>query len=319
MTMQSNNIRFTRAVETELSLRKSLARKIYKEKRNMLERKYPDILSIEREINDIAIDIANKIVNMPSESETLCRLAEGLIDSKRNQLNNKLIEYGLPVDYLDEQYVCATCRDTGIINGNMCSCIRQLAVNSLFDGSGLNPSENFDSYREDLITDERQRRAALRIRDYCYEYAVQFPNCDKRDLLLIGAPGVGKTYLLNCIGGKLLSTGYSVLKLTASRLIQTVIDGFKSSLSERPDFLLPELLIIDDLGAEPMIKNVTVETLLSVICERQDANRATLFATNCKTNALEDMYGSRIVSRMLAPRTAKVILIDSVNLRMLNK
>ena len=119
-----------------------------------------------------------------------------------------------------------------------------------------------------------------RIRDAAEAYANAFPNNERRDLLYQGETGVGKTYLLNCIGGRVLERGYSVLKISAYKLIQLTLDNLRNEPSERPDYILPDLLIIDDLGTEPMIRNITIETLLSIVCERQDLDKATIIATN---------------------------------------
>ena len=108
----------------------------------------------------------------------------------------------------------------------------------------------------------------------------------------------------------------SVLKLSAYNLIGRILDTLHSDPSERPDFAMPELLIIDDLGTEPMVNNVTVECLLSIICERQDKGLATLFATNLDTEKLIERYGERIVSRLLSPRTVKIIPVETANVRL---
>ncbi len=150
-----------------------------------------------------------------------------------------------------------------------------------------------------------------RIRDAAEAYANAFPNNERRDLLYQGETGVGKTYLLNCIGGRVLERGYSVLKISAYKLIQLTLDNLRNEPSERPDYILPDLLIVDDLGTEPMIRNITIETLLSIVCERQDLDKATIIATNLAVtdedgvDTLQSVYGERFASRFMAPRTAK--------------
>ena len=64
------------------------------------------------------------------------------------------------------------------------------------------------------------------------------------------------------------------------------------------DVITADLLLIDDLGTEPMLKNVTVEYLLLVIEERQTKGRATLVTTNLDTDGILLRYGERIYSRL---------------------
>ena len=161
-----------------------------------------------------------------------------------------------------------------------------------------------------------------RIRDAAEAYANAFPNNERRDLLYQGETGVGKTYLLNCIGGRVLERGYSVLKISAYKLIQLTLDNLRNEPSERPDYILPDLLIIDGLGTEPMIRNITIETLLSIVCERQDLDKATIIATNLAVtdedgvDTLQSVYGERFASRFMAPRTAKIQRVRTQNVRL---
>ena len=146
--------------------------------------------------------------------------------------------------------------------------------------------------------------------------------------------GVGKTYLINCIGCRLLTRGYSVLKISAGRLIDITMQTLRADESEKPDFILPDLLIIDDLGTEPMINNITIETLLSILCRRQDQNKATVIASNLaiadmgnrsdsadkqqiRAETISSRYGERFASRLMAPRTSKLQWIQTENVRLM--
>ena len=184
-----------------------------------------------------------------------------------------------------------------------------------FSGSGVDPEMSFENYRHDLIEDPRERRANENICAFCLDYADSFPDNALSDMLLLGAPGVGKTYLLNCIGDRVLKNGYSVLKISANKLVARVLDSIRDKELERPDFVLPDLLLIDDLGAEPLLENITVETLLSILCDRQEEKKATVIASNLDPAALNEYYGERIVSRLIDVNRSKVIKITTPSLR----
>ena len=310
------NTTISRVVENEANRRAAAARKAAEERLKSLDSVCPRIAQLQREIRDTAIDFSRKIMDSPADADALNALANDIVADKRGQIARELADHGLPADYLETQYVCPVCRDTGYTKGGVCACMSQAVINASFSECGVNPNENFDNFRFDLLKDAKQQRAMRKIHDYCLNYAENFPDNELRDILLIGVPGVGKTYLLNCIGGRVLANGGSVLKLTAYNLIGRILDTLHDDPSERPDFAMPELLIIDDLGAEPMVMNVTVECLLSIICERQDKGLATLIATNLDTDELTERYGSRIVSRLLSPRTVKIIPIETANVRL---
>ena len=68
-------------------------------------------------------------------------------------------------------------------------------------------------------------------------------------------------------------------------------DGF-TSLIDAP------LLLIDDLGTEPMMRNITVEYLFTLLNERALNKRHTVIATNLTPPLLKERYGERIMSRL---------------------
>ncbi len=317
MMMTSKGIAFSRAAEAELSARRLRSERETKARRSKVRGEYPAIKSILDEITDIGIEFADKMIASPRDADALQTLASGLIEKKKTELAEALVSNGLPADYLEPVYVCPVCRDTGKDGFEICACIKQLAIENMFSGSGLNGGETFETFRHDLISDPRESKALERIYAYCLSYADRFPENELPDILLMGAPGVGKTFLLNCIGARVLNNGHSVLKITANRLVNSVLDSIRDRETERPDFISPELLMIDDLGAEPMIANVTLETLLSIICERQDQRRATLIATNKTIEDLADEYGERIVSRIISPRNVKVIRMTTPSIRIM--
>ena len=74
--------------------------------------------------------------------------------------------------------------------------------------------------------------------------------------------------------------------------------------------------MLDDLGTEPMIPGVTIETLFAAINERQFSGKATVIATNLTKNELFTQYGERIFSRLFASREYAAITLRGKDLRM---
>lgn len=312
-----NSIAYNRLAENELSRRRSRCAAEERERQAFIAKNCPDITELIREKRDIGLDVAQKMIESPSSQEELASLGMQLAAGKDAEIRRALTAHGLSADYLDPVYVCPICRDTGRSGGVLCSCLKQVLVEGMFSGSGLSPFQTFENYRHDLIDEPRAKKAAERIFEYCRSWAEDFPNNELPGLLLIGAPGVGKTYLLNAIGTAVLAKGHSVLRVTANKLVSSVMDSIRDPSAPVPDFSLPELLIIDDLGSEPMIGNVTIESLLSIISERQDSRRQLLIATNKDPETLANEYGERILSRLISPQSVKVIKVATPSIRVM--
>ncbi|MBO4879839.1 MAG: ATP-binding protein [Clostridia bacterium] len=320
--MRIRSAAFITALNNELADRKRRISKLKKEREAEIYGKFPRIRELDESIRSIAFDMGKKAIESEDPSG-IRALAESVIAEKKLVRDCLLREAGYTADYLDPQYFCEDCHDTGRIGAELCHCVVQLAVNTAFNDSGINASQNFSNFDLDLQKNKNSRKAMQLIYDYALRYANSFPNNERHDIVFFGPTGVGKTYLLNCIGGRVLSRGYSVLKINAHRLIQLTLDNLRTSPEERPDFIMPDLLIIDDLGTEPMIPNITVETLLSILSERQDLGKSTLFATNLEvlpdangTETIQSTYGERFASRLMAPKNVFLRAVRTDNLRL---
>ena len=170
-------------------------------------------------------------------------------------------------------------------------------------------------FRSDIYPCDRQKRIALKAKELCQGYAMAFPKCDPMGILLMGGTGLGKSYLLNAIALEVSSRGYDVYKASAYNLINAFMESIRGR-GESPDILAPDLMIIDDLGTEPMINSVTRETLFSILNERQSARKATLWATNRSLDDILASYGDRFFSRLVAPRETMVLRLEGDDLRL---
>ena len=118
----------------------------------------------------------------------------------------------------------------------------------------------------------------------------------------------------------LFRSGFPAVRVTAFRLFETMrrqhvggdedFDGF-SELIEAP------LLLIDDLGTEPMMRNITVEYLFTLLNERMAARRHTVVATNLTLVQIKERYGERVASRLLDKGACRIIQLKGKDLRTL--
>ena len=77
-----------------------------------------------------------------------------------------------------------------------------------------------------------------------------------------------------------------------------------------------DLLIIDDLGSEQKIKNVTDEYLLKILDEREKADKPVFVTTNLNEEQLKNSYNERVFSRLFNVNKTIISNIDGNDLRL---
>ncbi len=230
------------------------------------------------------------------------------------KLNHKIAQTleagGLSADALQPVYTCELCRDEGYVydpSRRMCDCMKKELDRRIMAESGLNEQTGtFDKFDETLFSNEPdengviQRKVAISNRNICQRYADSFPDTQTRDLLLMGKSGLGKTFLLQSIAHRMAERGYLPTYTSAYRLFEAARRAY---MENNGDSLVPfmnaTLLLIDDLGTEPLMNNVTVTQLFNLLNERQLAGRHTVISTNLTLSELRDRYTERITSRFL--------------------
>ena len=80
--------------------------------------------------------------------------------------------------------------------------------------------------------------------------------------------------------------------------------------------LEPDVLFIDDLGTEPVLKNVTKEYLYLLLSERTNNNKLTVITSNLELDAILSRYNERIFSRLCNKRESFVAKIEGKDLRL---
>ncbi len=245
------------------------------------------------------------------------------------QLRAALRCAGFEETYLQPVCRCAACQDTGYVGEpvhEQCACLRRAVMNRLYQSEGLQglERENFAAFDESLFPDTSiegrktsQRAFIRRCREFCESYADQFTPDAGQGVLLCGRSGLGKTFLMNCIAQRVLERGYSVVVLSAYKLIEAMrrFQFGEDGAASVQDMLSCDLLCIDDLGSEPMMRNITVSALYHIINERRSANRAVVITTNCDSDLLYEKYDDRIGARLTDPSRMKVIPFVGVDVR----
>ena len=240
------------------------------------------------------------------------------VEAWNARIRQLLVDNGYPENYLEPVFQCAFCEDTGYVGTGkkqLCTCAKALYAALLEQDSSFKEEETFETFDPRRFPEtaldaggETQRGRMLKFRDYCEKYADSLPHPEKKNLLLYGGSGLGKTFLLRCIHARARQRDIPALCLTANQLIRIARKAIFDRAQEDLDALYEtDLLLIDDLGTEPLIPNVTVEELFNLINERQNAGLCTVLSTNLSLTDLQARYTERILSRLLDKRACQVL------------
>lgn len=226
------------------------------------------------------------------------------------EIDRELLEkLGYPADYLEERPRCPLCGDTGYRDGRVCSCLQSYyAREQIQELSRMLDvgSQSFETFRLDYYSPDRgslsrsPRETMEHHLAVCRRYADRFGS-EGGNLLLFGAPGLGKTFLSACIARVVSEDGYSVVYDTASHIFSLLEDA-KFRRGDEDDEETRrldqcDLLIIDDLGTE-MNSTFVQSALYQLINGRLLGMKSTIISTNLTPEDIGRRYSQQVYSRI---------------------
>lgn len=289
------------------NLREEETRQLDK-RRKEIEEKLPEVLEVERQIGKLCVELSlSSFKDIPNREPYLRALKEKITDARMKK-SELLFKHGYPITYLDFQYKCEKCKDTGFIGNQKCTCYKQHLVRIYYKNSDLNQltkDNNFDNFNFDYYSSrktgnepESPRKNIEKIFTRSMNFIRNFDSSNE-NLLFYGNSGTGKTFLSNCIAKELLDKGHLVVYRTAESLLQNLKHIRFEGDDTLEDLILNcDLLIIDDLGTE-QVTDFSKTELFNLLNKKLLKGKSMIVSTNCTLEELLKIYSERISSRLL--------------------
>lgn len=142
-------------------------------------------------------------------------------------------------------------------------------------------------YREATADNSPEHRAAGR-------WLAGYRSGVRRNLVILGSPGTGKTYLAAALARALLVKDVVPVTFTAT---QQLVQSLRPSSEEGDDlgmiqYKLSPVLVLDDLGAEKVTEFV-IEQLTALANERVQQGRPTIITSNLEPAQIKAVYQER--------------------------
>ncbi|MDO4288289.1 MAG: ATP-binding protein [Eubacterium sp.] len=283
----------------------------------------PELAHIDAEINRLGIDLTKKRLRGEANALEAFKEATAALETQRDAL---LAAQGFSREDLAIRHDCPLCQDTGYVEGKMCSCLSQALTDSAFTSFDLKPlakSENFGSFNLDFYSEiplegkgVSPRKNSLALKQLLMDYCDAFDTVQE-NYLFYGPPGVGKTFMSNCVANALIEKKYSVVYTSAAHLIRLV----QSSMFERDGDLdhihqtltACDLLIIDDLGAE-YVTAFSGKQLFEIINTRLLGQKKMIISSNLTATQIMEQYDERLSSRIRGNFTALPFIGQDIRL-----
>lgn len=301
--MKYNQAIVSKASE-ELKKRRENAERDARLRKLEFAKKYPQLLEIEQKMANLGTDAIKSVLNCSDPKSFVESLKKKSIDCQ-NAREALFQSAGISKEYLEPEYTCKKCNDTGYVNGVICSCfdelLKSVSYKELAEKTPLKISK-FDDFNVELYEDENAKKRMRDILRYCKAYAHDF-ELSSPNLFMFGETGLGKTHLSLAIAGTVIEKGYGVVYGSSQNLLN-MIERERFGRSDEPDgtteekLLNCDLLILDDLGSE-FTTQFVVSELYNIINTRMAKGLPTIINSNIALGELEGRYTSRITSRII--------------------
>lgn len=235
--------------------------------------------------------------------------ASNSFEKLKQLYNNYMSSHKIDIRRMEPQYECSKCNDTGVVGMKMCDCLKLELNRRLSEQNKQYKFVTFKDCKSDLSP------SLTKIYDMAKTWCERYPNSHVLNINMVGGTGTGKTFLLECMASELINRGFNVMFTTAFALNDECRKYHFSLPSKVNEFMDCDVLIIDDLGSEPLLKNITIEYLFNIINLRQKRYKPTLISTNLSMEEILCRYDDRVLSRISNKLVALTIPFTGIDIR----
>ena len=242
-----------------------------------------------------------------------------------NSLSDKLTQLGLPTMSRQLDLVLAMAADRNLSASATIAALVDLEIEARFGRavqrrwklSRLHAQYSIDSFFFQHHKSRQQVKSRiLRLLDL--EFLAQGTN-----VVLIGNPGVGKTYLAKIIGWRVCQANRNVLFTTAMDMLNQLVacQADHSIVRKLKFYTSPTLLIVDELGYLALDQQ-TSNLFFQVISTRYSQRRSTLITTNTAFSDWGNILHNTTIATAIADRlveNSEILMLAGDSLRKGNK
>ena len=268
-----------------------------------VRKKLPDVYLMTKELAQTSIKLTKVILEKAHDpKKKIAEIKEQNLYIQ-SRIKQELAENGFPKDYLEVNYFCKFCNDTGFIDNKRCDCLNELIINlTANEFNKISPLKlcSFSSFSLKFYKNEQERRQMSRIFDFCKNYAQTF-SLNSESIIMEGDTGLGKTHLSLAIADEVIKKGYNVFYGSVQDYLNAIENEHfgraPSDTNTLKQLLNCDLLILDDLGVE-FRSEFNTSTVHNIINSRLSANKPTIINSNLTPSEINNKYSDRITSRI---------------------
>ena len=215
------------------------------------------------------------------------------------------------------------------LNQHLTPRLKQLRLSGILDTlearhrQAVEGQWSYVEFLERLLEDEVERRAqkqlALRLRratlnttktlegfDWAFNASINrqqllhLASCDyirrKRNALICGPTGVGKSHLAQALAHEACRLGFDVLFVNTHKMLQHIHGGRADGTWEKrlATYLRPDLLVLDDFGLKPLLPPMPSD-LYDVVNERYEVG-SIVVTSNRAPSEWPDLFGDPLLA-----------------------
>ena len=274
-----------------------------------VNKKFPRLGEIDKEIFRRGLDNVNNILKNPEKKDEYNKDFKENLERLEGEKQKIIDENNIPSDYDKYEYACDICGDTGYEpSGKRCKCFEQKLINEAYSMSNMADiikSQNFDTFSFDYYSKESSDglispyENMVKIYNNCKSFCERF-DTETKGMVFYGPTGLGKTFLSGAVAKELMDRGKTVVYLRAAKLFSVYEDykfGRNTDKNVIDNIYNTDLLIIDDLGTEVQDKK-NLSFLFDVVNERTANGKKIIISTNLEISEITKLYSMRFTSRL---------------------